>query len=397
MYRIATKTARRRTKKSTAKRLIALMVTFLVGIAAGLAWRGAIPLGPHTVHSATRQALVSAQPLHTYGIAAGSSLTGLSSAQLNSTLGGIAATGATWVRFDFDWSIIQPNSANSFDWAAYDRLVNASQKHHLQMLGILTYTPAWARPAGCTDSQKCHPADPAQFATFAAAVASRYKGSGVHCWEIWNEPNNPSFWAPAADPQAYTALLEQAAQAIRHQDKDSYIITGGLSPQATTATSYAPKAFLSAVYAAGGRDSFDAVGDHPYTFPLSPADDTADDAWTQMASPQSSLRQIMQDNGDAKKIWITEFGAPTGGPGPISTISQPNLGAKPYVVNEELQAKILADAITKYKSYDWVGPFFWYSYRDAGTDPSTNENFFGLLRYDQTEKPAYATFQKAMR
>ncbi|HSX17382.1 MAG TPA: cellulase family glycosylhydrolase [Patescibacteria group bacterium] len=372
------------------------MFAFLiVGLGAGLFWRSHSNSAAPQKPPVTKNTLNNPTPVHAYGIAAGSSLTTLNDAQLDATLSGIEATGSSWVRLDFDWGLIQPDNKNSYDWTIYDKIVAASTKHHLQVLGILTYTPAWARSSACADSDKCHPADPAQYASFAAAAARRYKDSNVHCWEIWNEPNNPDFWQPAANPGEYTTLLKQAYAAVRAQDSYAYVITGGLSPQATTSTSYSPKAFLNGVYTAGGKGYFDAVGDHPYTFPLSPKS-TDDHAWVQMASAQSSLRQIMIANGDTnKKIWITEFGAPTGGPGPVSTIAKPNLSAHPYVVDEALQAKILSDAVELYGSYSWVGPFFWYSYRDAGTAPTTNENFFGLLRFNQSQKPAYKIFQDA--
>lgn len=333
-----------------------------------------------------------ASPGHGYGIAAGSSLMALNDQDLDKRMAGIAASGATWVRFDFNWGIIQPDNASDFQWDHYDKLVSSAQKYHLKTLGILAYTPEWARASACKDSDKCHPADDNQFAHFAVAVAHRYKTRGLHYWEVWNEPNNPQFWQPGANPAAYAHLLQQTAAGLRGEDQMAYIITAGLSPQATTSTSYTPIAFLTAFYKAGAKDSFDAVADHPYTFPLSPKD-SADHAWNQMASAKSSLRQIMVANGDKdKKIWITEFGSPTGGPGPVATIANPNLNQHPYVVDEGLQAKLLSDAVALYKTYDWAGPFFYYSYQDAGNTPDTNENFFGLLRYDGSKKPSYQVF-----
>jgi hypothetical protein len=328
------------------------------------------------------------------GIAAGSSLTSLSTSALADRIQAIANSGASWIRFDFDWSIIQPDNQQSYQWGIYDNIVADSVKDHLQVLGILDYTPSWARSANCGDS-KCAPADDSQFANFAAAAANRYKGQGVHDWEVWNEPNNPGFWQPSPNPAAYAQLLKSTYASLHTADAQAYVISGGLSPQATTSNSYSPVDFLTALYSNGGAGSFDAVADHPYTFPLTPANQ-ADDAWTQMAAASNSLRSLMVANGDAsKKIWITEFGAPTGGPGPISTISNPNLSAQPYVVDEGLQAKDLTDALNLYRTYSWAGPFFYYSYQDAGTSQDTNENFFGLVRADGSQKPAYSVFQIA--
>lgn len=328
------------------------------------------------------------------GFAAGSSLPALSEQALNTRLSGMEAAGATWVRFDFDWSTIQPNNSTSYDWAPYDRVVASAVAHHLQVLGIIDYTPAWARASNC-GTNKCPPASDATYAQFAAALSKRYAPQGVHDWEIWNEPNNPSFWQPGDNPSAYVGLLKAAYSALHTADLHAYVITGGLSPQPNSATSMSPVNFLSAMYNDGASGSFDAIGDHPYTFPLTPTSN-ADDAWTQMAAATNSLRSLMVSHSDAgKKIWITEFGSPTGGPGPIATVTNPNLAAQPYVVDQGLQAKILSDAITEYKVYSWAGPFFYYTYQDSGTDQSTNENFFGLVNTTGAQKQAYAVFQQA--
>jgi GH35 family endo-1,4-beta-xylanase len=376
----------------------AQVITLVVGLTAvilgcaGLAWHNMMGQTPVSSSTTTLTAGSTLSLHNSYGIAAGSSLTNADSQTINKELDGIAALGAQWVRLDFDWSVIQPDNSSTFDWSQYDTIVAAAQQRHLHVLGILAYTPQWARSSACSDTAKCAP-DPAQFATFAAAVASRYASQNVHYWEVWNEPNNPGFWAPKPDPSAYTELLKQASTALKKADASAYVVTAGLSPQATTNNSYSPIDFLSAVYKAGAEPYFDAVADHPYTFPLSPTS-SADHAWNQMAATSKSLHQIMVTNGDSnKKMWITEFGAPTGGPGPISTVANPNLNQHPYVVDENLQKKIMLDALTLYKSYSWTGPFFWYSYKDAGNTPDTNENFFGLVRYDDTTKPAYDAYK----
>jgi hypothetical protein len=328
------------------------------------------------------------------GIAAGSSLTSLSTTALNNRLAGIRATGASWIRLDFDWSQIQSNSSSSYDWGQYDQVVAAATANHLQVLGIIDYSPSWATSSNCAGN-KCPPADPATYARFAATLSNRYASKGLHYWEIWNEPNNPNFWQPGANPKSYVLLLQAAYNSIHAVDSHAYVITGGLSPQPDNATAMSPVKFLTAMYADGAKGYFDAVSDHPYTFPLTPASNT-DDAWTQMAAPKNSLRAVMVANSDGnKKIWITEFGAPTGGPGAVATVTNPNLAAQPFVVDQGLQAKDLSDAISAYRTYAWVGPFFYYTYQDSGTDISTNENFFGLISANGTPKQAYEVFQQA--
>lgn len=329
-----------------------------------------------------------------YGIAAGSSLPELSANDLKTRLDGIAASGATWVRLDFSWPSIQPHNAQDYQWAVYDRIVDEANQRQLKILGILDYTPAWARAPECAWDLRCRPADANQFATFAGVAAARYAPKGVHTWEIWNEPNI-GFWLPRADPAKYTELLKASSNAIRQQDSSSYILTAGLSPAYTGGTTYSPLDFLNGIYANGGKNSFDGVAMHPYTFPYQPTS-SLPNPWKEMYSSSPSMHSIMAANGDgAKKIWITEFGAPTGGPGPVARLDNPQYNLNPYVVDEPLQNAILADAIEQYKSADWAGPFFVYTYKDPGTNPDSNENFFGLVRFDGSLKPSYHTFKAA--
>lgn len=289
--------------------------------------------------------------------------------------------GITWVRWDMSWNAIQSNSATTYNWDGPDRIVETALKYGIKSLAIITYTPFWARSDTCPGSDKCAPKDPTQFADFAAQVVARYKDKGSHYWEIWNEPNTAGFWAVTADCDAYTTLLKAAYPAIKSVDPNAIVITGGLAPAATDGVNMNPRDFLSCIYKDGGKDYFDAVGHHPYTYPQFPSS-IGETAWAQMALTNPSLRSIMTANGDdAKKIWLTEFGAPTNGPDSW------------WYVSETKQSDMMTDAFKLYKGYDWVGPIFLYSLKDSGTSPSTNENFFGLMRFDGGFKPAYDTLK----
>lgn len=330
-----------------------------------------------------------------YGVAAGGSLPDLSPSQLDAYMANLQNLGAGWVRFDFDWSLIQPDSANSYDWSAYDAIVAAANRHNLHIIGILDFTPGWAQGNACNSAKQCEPASPATYARFAAAAASRYSSKGVRVWEIWNEANTQTFWQPTPSITAYSALLRAAYPAIHSAESNAIVLSASTAPAATNGTDISPADWLSGLYKQGDKPFFDAVGDHPYTFPQTP-ESTSDQAWSQMANGSNSLRSIMVRNGDAaKKIWITEFGAPTGGPGPAADIDGSGIAEGAWHVTPALQAEIFQQAFTLYKSYNWVGPILIYSYQDAGSDDSTNENFFGIVSYDGTQKPAYAVVHQA--
>ena len=328
--------------------------------------------------------IISIQPVnmdgHAIGIAAGGGLSKISTSSLNQYLNRVVTLGATWVRFDIEWGDVQYSSSSSFTWSGYDDVVNALAAHHLHGLATILFTPMWARVPSCSNGVECPPANPAQYAAFAADVVARYKNT-IQDYEIWNEPNNYDFWAPYTNCGAYTTLLKATYPAIKAVDPNAMVITGGLAPEATDAHNMSQLDFLSCIYANGGGPYFDAVADHPYSFPQTPSEQTQG-AWGQMSETATSLRSIMIANGDAnKKIWITEFGAPTNGPDPY------------WYVSEAAQAAMVTNAMSLYKTYSWAGPFFWYTLQDDGTSTSTNENFFGLIRADGSLKPAYSTLQ----
>jgi polysaccharide biosynthesis protein PslG len=338
------------------------------------------------VHARTYSSVPST-PGTRVGIAAGSNLPSLSPQALASELTGIKSLNASWVRYDIQWNNVEPNPGQ-FYWADYDRVVQAVAASGLHSIVILDYTPSWAAVSGCSGSA-CEPNSANAYAQFAAAVASRYAPYGVSDWEIWNEPNNAGYFQPKADPAGYTAMLAAASTAIRQIEPGATILTGGLAPESSDGTNMSPPDFLAGVYASGGRPYFNVVADHPYTFPVTSLYPNSANAWGQM----SQMHAIMSANGDgSKQIWITEYGSPTGGPGTTAQTNSYTYGA--WHVSEGLQAESVNDFFTASRSISWVGLVLWYSYKDAGYTPDTNENFFGLLRFDGSPKPAYSVFQQ---
>ncbi len=206
-----------------------------------------------------------------------------------------------------------------------------------------------------------------------------------------------TWWGTKGNVKGYSDLLKATSPAIRSQDAQAFIITGGTGPAATDGTDVAPLEFISGLYQNGAKSSFDAIGHHPYTYPV-PATFKEDwNAWMHMALTSVSIRSIMAANGDsAKQIWSTEYGAPTGGPKTIATMSNYGTIASADHVSEDLQSYILSEAIKARAAQTWAGPLFWYSYIDLGTQTNTNENFFGLRRFDGSKKPSYDTLRSLL-
>jgi polysaccharide biosynthesis protein PslG len=330
------------------------------------------------------------------GIAYGDTLLWDSPVVLSQTLDDTVALGATTIRLDLGWDDIQPNSASVYNWGNFDRVVQAALLRHLTLLPTLAYTPVWARPPGCRTA-KCAPANPNAFATFAAAAASRYAPMGIHTWEIWNEPNSAGFWQPTPNVAQYVYLLSATSSAIRAVDIHAFIVSAGLAPTATSNGNIAPIEFFGTFANLGGISLVDAIGAHPYSYPVPPAYKAAWNAWQEMGGTTLSIESILIAHGAAsKKIWITEYGAPTNGPGAGATPTNYNFALQPDHVNETLQAQMANASVRLARSSSYIGALYWYSYKDLGTNKSSVENFFGLLRFDGSVKPAWQSLQQAI-
>ncbi|MCX6467823.1 MAG: beta-xylosidase [Corynebacteriales bacterium] len=319
-------------------------------------------------------ACVPATPQNPLGVAAGSGLTTLSDADLARTLDMTAEGGMRWIRFDVPWSSVEA-TRGQYDWAATDRVVDAARARGLTILGIVDTTPTWARLPGALDKEFSLPNDTAAFGNFAGLAARRY-ADRITAWEVWNEPNIVNFAAPAPDVAVYGRMLSAASIAIRTNAAPGVtIVTAGLSPAVDGGGNIAPTRFLSTLYRVADSASWDAVGIHPYSYPYLPLDSSSKsfNAFAQLPALYATMRR----NGDgAKKLWVTEYGAPTG-------------GTSKQRVSEQFQADSLWSAIMSTRSRGHFGPFFVYSLRDAGTDTSDVEDNFGLLRNDFSPKKAY--------
>ena len=320
-----------------------------------------------------------------FGIAAGGNLQTLRGPDRARYFDGVKAVGARWIRIDVNWAFIQRSGPTSYDWTPIDRVVKAARRRKISVLGALLYTPAWARAPGAAPSAP--PANLGDFARFAARAARHFGARGVHAYEVWNEPNIADFWWPGPDPARYTQLLKQAYVAIKRADRRATVVSAGLSPNGSygsvDAQRMSPLTFLERMYASGARGSMDAVGWHPYNFPAG-LGYYPWSAWSQMSETSPSARSIMRANGDGKKkIWATEWGAPTGS----SSVS----------VTEAQQAELVATGLRRLRSFAWAGPSFLYNFRDSGTNAADREQNFGIVRYDWSPKPAYAAYKRALK
>jgi hypothetical protein len=283
----------------------------------------------------------------------------------------MASMNVTWARMDIDWSAVE-STRGQYDWTYPDKIFNQATARGMNVLAVLAYSPAWARS---TDVSYARPGQLSAYADFARIAAERYAARGAHSWEIWNEPNSAKFWPPRPDADEYGRLFRAAAGAIRGVDPKSTLLIGGLAPKYDEPDAgISPAEYLEQLYANGTAQLADGIAAHPYSFPALPMD-TSPQAIVGGFKDLPGLHAVTDKHGEGgKRIWITEFGAPT--------------GTGPNAVSESDQAKTLLQAREQVQGWPWAGPLIYYELVDGGTDLGEIEDNFGVLRADLTLKPA---------
>ncbi len=231
---------------------------------------------------------------------------------------------------------------------------------------------------------KFYPPTPDAIGLLAHQLAAQYGPQGIHTYEILNEPNASGYLTASA----YTAILKSAYTNIHAVDSAATVISAGLEPAPGDREPYN---YLSGMYSAGVHGYLDGVGDHPYSYPDTPdTNDPLYNAWQYMpmgwptsscanVGPSDCLYSIMSSHGDGdKRIWLTEFGAPTGTDNNYRAYSQ------------RFQAASITQAFVNANSAGYSGPVFNYQWQDD------SEGDFGLIDSNGVAKSSLAAFTNAV-
>jgi hypothetical protein len=286
------------------------------------------------------------------------------------------------VRVFAPWPDLEPApGVHSAYWLGqYDRLFDSLPRGTHVIVDFVD-TPSWESGSAAPNTPPSQPRRLRQH----PPLPRRALGGHVAAYEIWNEEDEPLWWAGAPDPAAYTSLLQAAYPAVKSAEPAAKVVLGGL-----TGNDYD---FLQGVYEAGGKGYFNAIGVHtdtacdvnsPYVF-LRDTDERLD--------PDSFLgyREVHATelaNGDDVPIWMTEMSWRT-----TSAVCSEGLfsGLKPEGVNEAQQAKFLSQSYHCLAQAPYVQLGLWYPLVDEGAVDS------GLMRTNLSHKPSYAAMRSYVK
>jgi polysaccharide biosynthesis protein PslG len=263
----------------------------------------------------------------------------------------MATSGVEGVRLAVRWSAMQASRDAAIDFSGADQLVLGAARHGIPILPVVQDTPAWAarRPGRAMASP---PRDPADAAAFVTALVRRWGPGGslwaehpeigavpVRDWQVYNEPNLPSFWSQRPFAPSYVRLLRSVHRAIHRADPHARTVLAGLPNRSWAA--------LRALYHAGAHGAFDVLSLNVFT--RRPRD---------MVRIAQLVRREMRRHGDRRKpIWLTEMGWPAsrGRIAPAPPFATTDRGQR-----TNLRRGILALAAARRRL--GIGRVYWYTW-----------------------------------
>ena len=292
------------------------------------------------------------------------------------------------------WARVEA-SPGAYDWSAYDELLGK-----LARTGIEPIPYVFGTPAGYAEEPSVPPVrDPEAleaWEAFLTAAAARYGPDGefwqafartdpgveprpLQVWEIWNEQNSPTFWAPEPSEREYALLLKRSSKALTAADPEAQVMVGGMFATPSSELSILSFDFLEALLAKEKTSELiDLVAVHPYGPKLADVREQIE-----------RTRRLLDDSGaTATPIWVTEIGWGSDEGVPSQLTKSPEKQA-------ELLAKTFEMLLSERESWGIEGAL-WYTWRDPLEAASLCGwcSSAGLVDRDLDPKPAWIEFTR---
>jgi len=188
--------------------------------------------------------------------------------------------GVYWDRDGISRGSVNPSDdGKTWVWDKPDKLVQICKDEGINLVVILMGNPT--------------PRDEAtrrMYAEYTYQVVNRYKDY-VKIWEIWNEPNIPSFWKNP-DAKLYTELLKAMYTAAKKADPTCTVVAGSSNGPGND--------WFDAIYNNGGWNYCDGISIHPYAMASNPIEQGLD---RELAYLNKQIAKLGK-----KPIWSTEVG-----------------------------------------------------------------------------------------
>ncbi len=283
----------------------------------------------------------------------------------------LAGMGFRFARLDLFWDQVERRRGH-YDFSTYEPVIDALLAHDVRPLCLLGYgNPLYEFTSAPPSTVPGLHTDVARqaFARFAAAAVAHFRGRGI-VWELWNEPDNPHFWEPAASPDEYMVLAKLSVPAMRRSDPGATIVLPaltGLEPRYQAAWN-----FLTRCFSLGLLNLADAISVHPY----------------RLGAPESATADYQR-----LRALIARY-APVGKSN--LPIINTEWGYSLTWVSREQQAAYFV-RLALINLLNGLPISIWYDWRDDGDDARQMNDNFGLLTWTGQPKPAHLAAQTLIR
>ncbi|WP_294638076.1 cellulase family glycosylhydrolase [uncultured Aquabacterium sp.] len=260
------------------------------------------------------------------------------------------------IRLDLFWEQVQRNGR--FDFSIYETVLTRLAKYGMKALFILDYGhPDFGGGSPQTEASR------AAYVEFARQAARFAMGRNVVAFEVWNEPDNTTFWRDG-DPRTYAALLGPTVAAIKSIDPNRKVLNGG--------PSWVNLPYVLDLARTGQLAGIDGFAIHPYR---KGAPET-------FAGDLASLRYVLKSQGVTAPVWSTEWGYTSGG------LNTSTFGDGHDTRARTWQAKMVLRTMLTQMSMN-LPMMMTFELLDRGSDPANPEYNYGMLTSTLAPKPAY--------
>lgn len=301
------------------------------------------------------------------------------------------------------WNAVAPTQPTNpadptdpaYQWPSdVDQAVREAADHGMDVAIMLWGSPLWAN--GDRDPHWA-PTDPADFADFARAAASRY--ASVRTWMIWGEPSFVEKFQPSTGqrsfsarrltkpqqrgPRTYARLLDAAYGALKDTNRRNLVV-GGMT---AVTGSIRPANWVRYMRLPSGRPprmdlyGHNAFGARRPDLRNPPSPEGAVDLSDAGRFQKVVNRHLARPRGKRRiPLYLSEYTVPTG---PDSEFN--------FYTTPAVQASWIRSAFSVARKLDAWG-LGWIHLRDGERGSSTRG---GLLTASGERKPGYAAFKRA--
>ncbi|PIS42335.1 MAG: hypothetical protein COT24_03885 [Candidatus Kerfeldbacteria bacterium CG08_land_8_20_14_0_20_40_16] len=251
-----------------------------------------------------------------------------------------------WVREHFYTEVFMVENPNAW-FERYDYVLNEYHRKGIKVLGMLAYGPEHG------DFQQ---PNLELWEDYVRTIVYRYKNR-VAAWEIWNEPDSPSYLNPN-NPETFGPILETAYRTIKNIDPGALVLNGGL---------VWPNFYFAEQLFQNYNQYFDRLAVHAYY---------CREGNNQLLTDLNSLQAVVNKYRPGEKIWITELGCSS--------------------FDESFQESYLAGTAQAVLEAGFVEKIFLYNIRNRETG-NAYEDHFGLLTLDLRPRLSWNWYRKLPR